>query len=420
MNSNNKHKDVDKLLRGLFNENTKLQNFELIELFEQRLADLSITKNQACIILDIEHKTLDSVLDGTSKKIDFLGILKLSYFLDIPHNDFIDKYFDLTFKNNNEDIEIVKKRSFIVKNFDLPQLKKSGFIDSINDFDDIEIRLNQFFGYDTIFEFGKNKFTAALSSGSRKTNQKSFDFWSEAVCKSIDKTPNPHKYDREGLIEFFPRIRAYCLDVEKGLIAVAQKLFTLGVTLIIVPKYNTDLHLRGATFVRNGKPCIALTKYTQFYPTIWFTLIHECYHVLYDWEVIKKETFHFSIEVENQEDQNNSNIINGYEINESEANYFAREYLFSNEKLKSVTPLINDKLFIERFAKENHVHPSFIYSFYLWNNGSKSNYGKFNKYFPKESYDKLLKNFSVYEESKHLPVNELTKNRNNNLNYNTL
>jgi hypothetical protein len=142
--------------------------------------------------------------------------------------------------------------------------------------------------------------------------------------------------------------------------------------------------------------------------------------VLYDWDVIKNESFHFSIEVENEEDQNKSNIINGYEIDENEANYFAREYLFSNEKLKSIAPLINDTLFIEKYAKENHVHPSFVYSFYLWEYKSKSNYGKFNKYFPKESYKELLKNFSVFDDSKHQTVSELTRNRNINLNYNTL
>jgi hypothetical protein len=142
--------------------------------------------------------------------------------------------------------------------------------------------------------------------------------------------------------------------------------------------------------------------------------------VLYDWDLIKKETFHFSIDVENQEDQNKSNIINGYEIDENAANYFAREYLFSDKKLKSVAPLINDELFIEKFAKENHVHPSFIYSFYLWDYKSKFNYGKFNKYFPKESYDRLLINFSVSDELKHQPVSELSRNRNINLNYNTL
>tara|TARA_R110002050_G_scaffold171113_2_gene303101 strand:+ start:6959 stop:8221 length:1263 start_codon:yes stop_codon:yes gene_type:complete len=420
MSDNKKHKDVNNLLRGLFSENTKLQNFELIELFEQRLADLSITKNQACIILDLEHKTLDPVLDGVAKKIDFLTILKLSYFLGIPQNDFVDQYFDLIFNNYNQDIETVKKRSFIVNNFDLPQLKKSGFIDSINDFDEIEERLNKFFGYDTIFEFGKNKVTAALSSGSRKTGKKSLDFWFEAVCKSVDKTPNPHEYDRKGLIEFFPKIRSYCTDVEKGLIAVARKLFTLGITIIVVPKYSKDLHLRGATFFRGGKPCIALNKYTQFYPTLWFTLIHECYHVLYDWDLIKQETFHFSIEVNNQEDQKRSNIINGYEIDENSADYFAREYLFSNEKLERIASHINEPLFIEKFAKENHVHPSFIYSFYLWDYGSNSSYGKFNKFFPKESYENLLINFSVSDELKHLPVSELSRNRNINLNYNTL
>src|SRR5690606_36942062 len=111
----------------------------------------------------------------------------------------------------------------------------------------------------------------------------SLEFWYAAALKSIDKTPNPYEYDREGLIEYFPTIRWHCLDVENGLLIVAQKLFKLGITLVIIPKFTQDLHIRGATFAHRGKPCIALTKYTRFYPTLWFTLIHELFHVLYDW-----------------------------------------------------------------------------------------------------------------------------------------
>ncbi|MCR9228832.1 MAG: hypothetical protein NXH90_15540 [Flavobacteriaceae bacterium] len=426
MGDNDRHRDVDKLLKRLFHENERIKIFPLKELFEQRLDDLSITKHQACKILGVENKTLDAFLSGDSKKVDFISILKLSDFLEVSHTELMDKYFDLVLDTHNQSIESAKKRSFIVNNFDLPQLKKIGLIDSINDFDEIERSINVFFGYDSIFEHGEHKITAVFSSGKRKTNHKSLEFWFAAVRKSLDKTPNPHEYDRDGLIDFFPKIRWHCMDIENGLLSVAQKLFRLGITLIIVPKFTPDLHIRGATFSYGDKPCVALTKYTQFYPTLWFALIHELFHVLYDWDVIKREKYHFTKEAVPEEGEGSINIGGSVhvgdlmEINEQEADDFARQYLFPNEKMKEIAPHINEPKYVERFARLNHVDPSFIYVFYLWENESKKLYGKFNKYFPKKQYERLLNNFSVDEYLQFEPVKDISRKRNINLNYNTL
>lgn len=420
MDDKNRHRDVNKLLKNLFSNEPRLETFQLKELFEQRLQDLSITKNQACKILELENKTLDAVLDGESKKVDFLSILKLSDFLKISVKDLLSKYFNLITGKYNTEIENAKKRSFIVENFDLPQLKKIGLIDSINDFEIAEEKIKYFFGYDNIFEFGRNKVTAALSTGKRKSGKKTLNLWFEAVCKSIDKTPNPHKYDRKALIEYFPKIRANCINVENGLLYVAQKLFRLGVTLIIVPKLGTDLHLRGATFLRGGNPCIALTKYTRFYPTLWWTLIHELFHVLYDWEIIEREKYHFSFDPKEALSTDVAKILDQSKIDEDEANQFATEYLFAEKKLKAVLPHIDEPLFVEKYALENHVHPSFIYNFYLWSYGGDSDYAKYDKYFPKNSYDKLLENFSVQDYLSFQPVSIITRKRNVNLNYNAI
>ncbi|RYC51758.1 ImmA/IrrE family metallo-endopeptidase [Flagellimonas olearia] len=420
MSKKDKHSDVNRLLRDLFKDDARVKAFQLKELFEQRLDDLSITKHQACIILDVENKTLDSVLEGDSKKIDFLTILKLSYLLNISHHDLIDKYFDLVFDTKKESIEKARKRSFLVDNFDLPELKRIGLIDSINDFDAIESKIKSFFSYENIFEYGKNKISATLSSGKRKSGKKSLNFWFEAVCKSIEKTPNPNTYDREALINYFPKIRMHSMNVEEGLLVVAQKLFKFGVTLIIVPKFNKNLHLRGATFSHREKPCIALTKYTQFYPTLWFALIHELYHVLYDWDTIKNEKHHFSIEIDDSGKRNVAKIIDDFEIDEDEANDFAREYLFSKEKLEEVLPHIDEPMFIDRYARENHVHPSFVYNFYLWEYGKSSLYGKYNKFFPKDEYDNLLENFKVGDYLTFKPVKDISRDRNINLKYNTI
>ena len=189
MDKENRHKDVDALLKRLFSENSKSSYYPLQELFEQRLVSIDITKHQALKILGIDHKTLDSILTGDSKKVDFVTILKLSDFLEIPHEEIVNKYFNLVRDTHNESISLAKKRSFLANHFNLPSLKKIGFIESINDFEHIENRINTFFGYDNIFEHDKHKITAAFSSGKRATNKENLSFWYAAACQSLEKTP---------------------------------------------------------------------------------------------------------------------------------------------------------------------------------------------------------------------------------------
>src|SRR5690554_5178768 len=121
MENEEKHKDIDALLNRIF---SKSSHYALNELFEQRLAYLNITKHQALKILNIDHKTLDSILAGDSKKIDFVTILKLSDFLETSYDEIISKYFQQVNSTHHETIGLARKRSFIVNNFNLPGLKK--------------------------------------------------------------------------------------------------------------------------------------------------------------------------------------------------------------------------------------------------------------------------------------------------------
>src|SRR5690606_8420880 len=110
-----------------------------------------------------------------------------------------------------------------------------------------EDKLKSFVGYDNVLEHQQHHIDGVFSSAKRKTNQRNLQFWFAAVKESIDRTPNPYDFDREALIDYFPKIRWHCMDVENGLIADAQKLFKLGITLIVVPKYNQDVHIRAVT-----------------------------------------------------------------------------------------------------------------------------------------------------------------------------
>ncbi len=406
MGNKGKHKDIDDFLNKLLSGDSKANYYPLQELFEQRISYLAITKNQALKILGIDHKILDAILTGDAKKVDFLTILKLADFLEISPDEIINKYFELVNDVHSENIMQAKKRSFIVNSFNLPSLKKIGLIDSINDFDHIESRINSFLGYENIFQHRKHKMTGAFSSGKRVSNKENLGLWYAAACQSFEKTPNPYEYNREALIEFFPKIRWHSMNVNNGLLLVAQALFKLGITLIVVPKFTTDIHVRGATMAINDKPCIVLTKYTEFYGTLWFALIHELYHVLYDWEQIRIDRYHITGESESMA------------INENKANHFARQYLFSDEKMNAIQDRIDDASYIRYFAAENHVHYSIIYTFYNWDHNSDGAiYAKHHKYMPE--FDGILEKFNYKAFKKMEPVEKVTKDRNNSV-YNNL
>ena len=82
---------------------------------------------------------------------------------------------------------------------------------------------------------------------------------------------------------------------------------------------------------------------------------------MFDWEEIKNTNNHLS------EDPIASLTL---DEKEADADNFAREYLFSASKLDEVKPYLRDKEFINEVAKNNNIHPSVIYIYYAFDNGS--------------------------------------------------
>lgn len=79
------------------------------------------------------------------------------------------------------------------------------------------------------------------------------------------------------------------------MLSVARALYKIGITVIFQPSIQ-KLQIKGATFACNGKPCIVLSDLNKRYPTLWFVLLHELYHVLYDFDEISERNYHVSEE----------------------------------------------------------------------------------------------------------------------------
>lgn len=366
---NNDLFNVDDLLSEAFKPKESLK-----ELFLKKLDELKMTITNISNILEIPYRTLNGILDGTQKILDVTNLIKLADFIQIPKEDLFSLYMDAVEKKFPIPKSSSEKIKFIKENFDLTVLKKAKLIDSVTDFEHIENRINARLGYKSIFEYKKPNIDVAFSSGLFKPkNILTRLFWIRTAICTLEEIDSPYSYNRQALIEFFPRIRWHSLNETMGLTEVIKALYKVGITVIYQPPLQ-GLQLRGATFNVNDKPCIVLTNYQGFYSTLWFCLIHELYHVIFDWDDIKNDCYHLT------DDDNRELTVRE---REKQADEFARKYLFPDEKMGEVKHRLNDINFIKEYAAQNHVHHSIVYAFNAFiNNNDRKAWARVKRYSP--------------------------------------
>lgn len=352
--------DSDDILKRLFEPKPIKVKETLEDLFTERLSSLDIPKTTALNLMGMSVRTLDGILSGEQKKLDYTQLIKLSNFLGIEIEQIATLYMEKIKEIHvlDDDIERTSEKiEFVNEKFNLAELKKVGLIKSLTDYDEIVKSICNYFGLRNIFEYSEPKLNVAFSSGKRAKRNCSVENWMYLAEQTCIELRNPNEYNREGLIEYFPQIRWQSMDIDNGLVNVIKHLFQLGITVVFIPSFPS-LHIRGATFEVNDKPCIALTDYVGFYPTLWFTLVHELHHILFDWDDVMSSNYHIS-----QEEQKTMDSKSQVEI---EADNFAREFFFSKEKMQDVSSNINNQDYVRQYALSNNIDPSFIYVFYAF------------------------------------------------------
>lgn len=353
--------------------NNTLRNESLKEIFQNKLDELKLNKTNVQEILDMPYRTLKGILEGTQKLVDVTNLIKIADFLQMPKEQVFKLYAEAVQSIHPSKQVSPQKIKFIKENFDLVVLKKAGLINDLSDFDHIEARINKRLGFKSIYEYKQPNIDIAFSSGLFKPkNLLTRLFWIRSAICAFEEIDNPNEYDRQSLIKIFPHIVWHTMNVERGLSEVIKLLFKVGITVIYQPNLQ-GLQLRGATFSVHDKPCIVLTNYQGFYSTLWFCLIHELFHVLFDWDDIKSNSYHLS-------DDDNEELT--VQERENEANVFARNYLFSSEKLAAIKPHLRDFSYVKEFANDNHVHHSIAYVFYAFDTKDRKAWARAKKYSP--------------------------------------
>ncbi|NKI28197.1 protein of unknown function [Arenibacter nanhaiticus] len=346
-------------------------NKDFEKLLKDKLKSTGLSKTHFERLSGIQRKSLDGILKKSSKQTDILNLLKLGEFLELSLEDLIVLHFKDRPSEEIRDLQNSMDITYINKNFDLKTLASLGFINIDDSVEELSTRICNFFELDSIYDYEKDLNDALYSRTKRSYSDKMKDFWIKSSYKYFELIDNPNEYSRKDLIDIIPKIKPYTQNVEKGLLTVFQALFNIGITVVFQPSLPKT-QIRGATFFINNKPCIVITDFNKNYATIWFALIHELNHVLFDLETIENTKFHLSGEPDL------------FLLQEDKANEFASEYLLSSEKMRYIEKLIDNPLIVKRFAKECQIHPCIIYSQYQWRQSELGNnyWGYFKEHFP--------------------------------------
>lgn len=355
----------------------------LKELYNERKKTLHLSDRQIKQILGMDpNKTINPILEGTAKHVGFINIIKLAHFLGLSVNDLLKVYIPKLDVNQIGEIQRSRDAGYIVETFDVATLMKMKFFASGSSSKDMADKIIKFFGLKSLYDFSNNDIAPAFSRSRRNSSDLMRNFWIQSAYTQFQNIDNPYPYNRKELVDLIPKIRPYTRDVKNGLIKVLKALYRVGVTIIYQPSLE-KIQVRGATMVVNDKPCIVLSNLQKNYPTLWFTLLHELHHVLYDLEDIKSQTYHIS---------NGEGDL--FLMNEERADKFAREYLLNDSRLKFISGYITSNLSVKRFADEWGVHDSIIYAIYCY---KTNEWALYNKYIPKMTEALELLNTHPFE-----------------------
>lgn len=363
-----KNIDVDQLLKSLFEYDV---SFDIKERFEEKIEEYGISKTKALKLLSVDKDVFEEIVTGKAKQPNLIHIVKIAEFLNVD----IDEFIQIVLRNQNSDniasIDRARKVTFLMRNFDIKTLTKMGFFKNGSDIDELIDKVLEFFGYDSIKSFEEALVEPLYSRTKRKFSDKMKNFWIRSAYQSFKLINNPNDYNRDHLKDIIVNMKPYSQDVQNGLLIVCRALYNAGVS-VIFQNYLSTTQIRGGTFIINDKPCIVLTDYNKKYPTIWFTLMHELHHVLFDFDLIKTNSYHLT---------GDDDLF----LIEEKADSFARDYFLPPEKFHYVKTYINNPYVVERFAKDNEIHVSIVYSFFSWyqdNLYKKNYYAAFKEFYP--------------------------------------
>lgn len=326
----------------------------LSELYTERKQALKLSDRQIQKILGIDRNSLLPILEGTGKQVNFINIIKLAHFLELSVNDVLRLYVPRMDRKLIGELERSRQAGYIMEYFDVPSLIKMNFFKIDSSAQEMTDKLTRFFNLDVLFDYSDGAAFAVASRTNGLPADLMQSFWIRAAMTQLHHINNPNDYNRGELIKLLPKIKPFTRDTAMGLTKVIKALHNVGVTVIFQPNI-ANVAVRGATLSVRNKPCIVLSNADNSYPSLWINLLHELHHVMFNFEEIQNRGYHLT-----------SAEGDLYLMDEEKADYFAKEYLINDTRLRVASRSIDSPTQIEKLARQWSIHPSFIYLFHCF------------------------------------------------------
>lgn len=284
--------------------------------------------------------------------------IKLMKLLGLTESQLISAYNHEIAEKELANIEKSERLSYVLKNFDIPTLKKLGIIKPRARIEEYEKQICSFFGFSSIYQYDDTSLMPTFFSKSKITiaqekERKMNDFWLKCSIYSFSQINNPYEYNSELLIELLKRISEFTADVVHGYEKIVLVLFRIGVTVITQP-YVSGTRAFGVTMILNGKPCIVITDMNKKYHKLWINLIHELYHVINDFDILQNLKYHISY-------SDSPELL----LNEERADRFALDVLISPTIQKELGRIVALPYKMKQLAEKLNVDISILYGVYL-------------------------------------------------------
>ena len=240
------------MIDDILNKSFQYKGSSLEELLKEKLDNSGLTKTQFEKLSGMERRSLDAILDKTSKQTDIIKLLKLAEFLEIDFNEALVVHFKDRPVEEIKELQSSMDITFINKFFDLKTLISLGFISKNDSLEILKERICKFFDINSIYEYDRELNEVFYSRTKRSFSDKMKGFWIKSSYKYFELIDNPNEYKRQNLIDLIPKIKPYTQNTETGLLTVFQALYNTGVTIVFQPSLPKT-QIRGATFLIKNK-----------------------------------------------------------------------------------------------------------------------------------------------------------------------
>ena len=333
------------------------QDKSLREMLNELLIESDVAVTAVAEEIGINKDSFSEYLKG-NYELKLNQAIKVMKLLDITEAQLVSAYNKEVSEKDLANIEKSERLSYVLRNFDIPTLKKIGIIKSRSKIEDYEKQICDFFNFKSIYEYDDTSLMPTLFSKSKafvaqEKEKKMNDFWLKCSIYSFSQINNPYEYNRDLLIELLKRISEFTLDKVHGYEKVVLILFRLGVTVLTQP-YISGTRAFGVTMILEGKPCIVITDMNKKYHKLWINLLHELYHVINDFDILENLLYHIS-------DSENPELL----LNEERADKFALDALVNPTIQKELSRIVALPYKMNQLANKLNVDVSILYGIYL-------------------------------------------------------